>query len=198
MFKKLLATEFARFGTLSEVQLDQLESHYISLTQWNQRLNLTRIRELSDSIRFHYCESLFLGQFLPSSCRSIVDIGSGGGFPGIPVAILRPECEVTLVESHQRKAVFLREASRELRNVRVAAQRAEELRAHFDWLISRAVSPSDILQLDIARSIALLLGEEDASKLDGDTIPIPWGDHRVLFHVKRERQPISDVPRGTS
>ena len=123
MFKQLLAAEFAPYATLSELQLDQLESHYMSLTRWNERLNLTRIRTLEESVRFHYCESLFLARFLPDGAHRIVDIGSGGGFPGIPVAIFRPDCEVTLVESHQRKAVFLREASRELSPSRFQALR---------------------------------------------------------------------------
>jgi 16S rRNA (guanine527-N7)-methyltransferase len=185
MFKELLAMGFAPYGALSELQLAQLESHYISLSHWNARLNLTRIRDLEESVRFHYCESLFLARFLPPGPHRIIDIGSGGGFPGIPVAIFRPDCEVTLVESHQRKAVFLREASRELKKVAVTAKRAEDISDGFDWLISRAVAPSEVLRLDLAKNIALLIGEEDATQLTGSSEPIPWGTRRVLFHVKR-------------
>ncbi len=186
MFRKLLAAEFAPYGELSEIQLTQLEEHYTALGKWNQRLNLTRIQSLTDSIQFHYCESLFLGRFLPQGSLRIVDVGSGGGFPGIPVAILRPECEVTLVESHQRKSVFLREAARQLKNVKVLAQRAEDVESTYDWLISRAVAPLDILKLRLAGSMALLIGEDDASKLSGAIAPIPWGNRRVLFHVERQ------------
>jgi 16S rRNA (guanine527-N7)-methyltransferase len=189
MFRKLLAAEFEPYCPLSDIQLDQLEKHYSCLMKWNERLNLTRIRSLAESVQFHYCESLFLGRFLPTGFHRIVDIGSGGGFPGIPVAIFRPECEVTLVESHQRKSVFLREASRELPNIRVIAKRAEEVEESFDWVISRAVAPSEVLQLDSARSFALLLGAEDASRLGGESEPIPWGDRRVLFHVKHHSKP---------
>ena len=170
---------------LTEGQLNQLDSHYNSLTRWNERLNLTRIRSLSEAVRLHYCESLFLGRFLPRGPLRIVDVGSGGGFPGIPVAILRPESEITLLESHQRKAVFLREASRELKNVRVEAKRAGDVSDHFDWMISRAVAPVDILKFNLAPSVALLIGAGDAVSLEGVTEPIPWGDRRVLFHVKR-------------
>jgi 16S rRNA (guanine527-N7)-methyltransferase len=188
MFKKLLAAEFAPYATLSSQQLDQLESHYNSLVRWNERLNLTRIVDLAESVQFHYCESLFLARYLPLGPLRIVDVGSGAGFPGIPVAILRSECEVTLVESHQRKSVFLREASRNLSNIRVAAKRAEDVGASFDWLISRAVAPADILQLNLAPSLALLLGGEDAAKLVGSSQVIPWGNHRVLFHVERHTE----------
>ena len=184
MFRELLATEFRPYGTLSEVQLNQLENHYSALTRWNERLNLTRIRDLGDCVRFHYCESLFLAQFLPAGTHRIIDIGSGGGFPGIPVAIFRPDCEVTLVESHQRKAVFLREVARDLKNLRVISRRAEDVHEHFDWLISRAVAPADVLRLNISDEVALLIGEEDAIKLKGEGFAVPWGNQRVLFHVE--------------
>lgn len=194
MFRDLLAREFAPFGRLSEVQLDQLQAHYALLGRWNARLNLTRILSEEDSVRFHYCESLFLGRFLPAGQLRIVDVGSGAGFPGLPVAILRPECHVTLVESHQRKSVFLREASRDLRNVSVIAARAEEVADHFDWTISRAVSPAEVRKLRLSDRLALLMGEEDASRLGrGSVVALPWGSHRVLFHV----EPEIEVPRGT-
>jgi 16S rRNA (guanine527-N7)-methyltransferase len=184
MFKELLAAEFRPYAVLSELQLQQLEEHFSSLNRWNARLNLTRIRDLEDSVRFHYCESLFLARSLPAGPLRIVDIGSGAGFPGFPVAVLRPESEVTLVESHQRKSVFLRDSARHLKNVRVLAKRAEDIHDTFDWLISRAVSPSDILTLNLSNKVALLIGEEDAGALDGSAQRIPWGNRRVLFHVK--------------
>jgi len=184
MFKELLAREFAPYCVLSDLQLGQLENHYQLLTRWNERLNLTRITDVSQSVQFHYCESLFLARFLPPGRQRIVDVGSGGGFPGIPVAIFRPDCEVVLVEAHLRKSVFLREASRELKNVRVVPKRGEEVDERFDWMISRAVAPSEVLRLGSAKSVALLIGEGDAAKLDGATEPIPWGNRRVMFHVE--------------
>ena len=103
-------------------------------------MNLTTvIRTLEEAIERHYCESLFLAAQLAGrrSC-GVADVGSGAGFPGFPVAVLRPDCSVTLIESHQRKAVFLREASRGLPNVRVLANRAEDVTRQFDRVISRA------------------------------------------------------------
>jgi 16S rRNA (guanine527-N7)-methyltransferase len=137
-FSELLASEFSPYGRLQGEQLDRLERHYSLLTQWNKRLNLTRIVNLSDAVRLHYCESLLLGQHLPPGQLRVVDVGSGAGFPGIPAAILRPDCHFDLVESHRRKAVFLVEASRELPNARVLAQRAENCAPEYDWMISRA------------------------------------------------------------
>src|SRR5438067_1421660 len=113
-FKELLSGEFAPFGSLTEQQLSLLEHHYSLLLRWNETINLTRISDLPNSVRYHYCESLYLARSLPPRPLTIVDIGSGAGFPGIPVAVYRPDCSVDLVESHGRKAVFLKEAVREL------------------------------------------------------------------------------------
>jgi 16S rRNA (guanine527-N7)-methyltransferase len=175
-FRALLVAEFAPYGQFSEQQLDLLEQHYDLMSRWNRKLNLTRINDLRETVQFHYCESLFLARSLPPHALRIVDVGSGAGFPGIPVAIFRPDCSIDLVESHQRKAVFLREASRDLPNVRVIAKRAEELPKEYDWAISRAVSPEDVLKLHLAPCASILgaTGEK-----------LPWGDGRYLFHVKQ-------------
>ena len=184
MFRDLLAREFAPYGSLTPNQLERLEAHFNRLTQWNARLNLTRIESVEEAVRMHYCESLLVGTRLPPGPLRIVDVGSGAGFPGIPVAILRPESTVTLVESHQRKGVFLSEASRELKNVNVVTDRAENLKDEYDWLISRAVSPDDVLKLRLANNLAVLVGS-DALPTSKARELIPWGTNRFLvFHVK--------------
>jgi 16S rRNA (guanine527-N7)-methyltransferase len=184
MFRELLVREFAPYGSLTVEQIDSLEAHYELLTQWNARLNLTRIESVEDAVRLHYCESLFVGTKLPAGPLRIVDVGSGAGFPGIPIAVLRPECAVTLVESHQRKGVFLREATRNLKNVAIVTDRAENLKPDFDWMVSRAVSPKDVLKLKLAKNLALLVGSEEVPGFDR-RVPIPWGTGRYLvFHVK--------------
>jgi 16S rRNA (guanine(527)-N(7))-methyltransferase RsmG len=184
MFRELLAREFAPYGSLTGDQLDLLEAHYSLLVHWNTRLNLTRIDSPEEAVRLHYCESLFVGTRLPVGPLRIVDVGSGAGFPGIPIAILRPECSVTLAESHKRKGVFLREASRNLTNVMVVTERAENLRSEYDWLVSRAVSSAEIVKLKLANHLALLVGSESVLEFKTRD-PIPWGHDRYLvFHVK--------------
>jgi 16S rRNA (guanine(527)-N(7))-methyltransferase RsmG len=191
-FRDLLAYEFDRAPRLcglpessayklSSQQLDLLEAHYNLMLRWNQRLNLTRIVGVEEAVRLHYVESLFLGVLLPTGAFSIADVGSGPGFPGIPLAVLRPECTVTLIESHQRKAVFLREASRGLKNVAILAQRAQDVKQNFDWTVSRAVSPEEVIGLSLSDHLALLIGQEDAARLDPSwkITPLPWGDARV-------------------
>ena len=135
-----------------------LKKHFRLLELWNRKLNLTRI---TDAER-NYGEALFLGRHLPAGALRICDIGSGAGFPGFPIAILRPDCEVTLIESHQRKAVFLMEVSRGHGNIRVLAKRAEDVGERFDWAVSRGVSAADLARVlaRLAPNVALLSGAE--------------------------------------
>lgn len=137
-----------------------------------------------EAVQFHYCESLFLAQWLPKGKLRIADVGSGAGFPGIPVAVARPECMVDLIESHQRKAAFLREASRELPNVKVISGRAEECSNDYDWLISRGVRADEVLKLKLAANLGLLVGADDGDGLQA--LKTPWGEGRILaFHVEQ-------------
>ena len=169
----------------------ELEAHYQLLKKWNQVLNLTSVDRYEDAVERHYGESLFLGKHLPTGALQIVDIGSGAGFPGIPVAVLRPDCIVTLIESHQRKAVFLREATRSISNVRILAKRAEAVEGQFDWAISRAVSYDALAKhlRRLAPRAALLTGSEEPPPKLGftwqDPLPVPGGMQRFL-RVSRE------------
>ena len=116
---------------LSPLQISQLAAHFALLQQWNRRINLTGLREATEIVERHFGESLFTGLRIPESARSLVDVGSGGGFPGLPIAVLRPRLDVTLVESVAKKAAFLREVSRDLDNVQVYHGRFETLQKSF-------------------------------------------------------------------
>jgi 16S rRNA (guanine(527)-N(7))-methyltransferase RsmG len=178
-FRSLLAAEFAPYQVLSEAQLDTLESHYALLCKWNKKINLCRIRDLREAVELHYCESLYLGRFLPPGPLRIADVGSGAGFPGFPVAVLRGDCEVDLIESDQRKAAFLREVGHRLPNLRVVAGRAEDCTTHYDWVVSRAVRTQIVRSLCMAPNLALLSSKPSPIK-------IPWGEKRYIqtFHVE--------------
>lgn len=185
-FSELLQNKLAGVASLSDAVRAKLFEHYELLQRWNRVLNLTSIDSLDEAVERHYCESIFLAVHLPSVPIRIADIGSGGGFPGIPVAVLRPDCEVTLIESHQRKAVFLKEGTRSLGNVRVLATRAQQIEGSFDHAISRAVSYEDLAPaLDsLAKAADLLTGAADPPDELGfdwrDPITLPWGKQRFL------------------
>ena len=193
MFADVLRERLAGVVELSPGQVEALEAHYQLLLRWNRVLNLTSIKRMEEAVERHYCESLFLGTHLPQGRLRIADIGSGAGFPGFPVAVLRPDCSVTLIESHQRKAVFLREASRSQTNVRVLAQRAEDVDEQFDWAISRAVSYEDLASFlkKLAPSVDLLTGGEAPPDGIGfvwqTPIIMPWGEQRFLRMGHREQ-----------
>jgi 16S rRNA (guanine(527)-N(7))-methyltransferase RsmG len=165
----------------------ELERHYELLCRWNKVLNLTRVDSREEAIERHYGESLFLADRLTRG--TVADVGSGAGFPGFVVAVARPDCQVTLIESHQRKAVFLREASRSVPNIRILTKRAEEIQEVHDWLVSRAVSYSDLTKCrSLGRRLALLTGSEEPPPSWGLTWTVealPGGRNRFL-RVSRE------------
>ena len=192
VFRDLLRERLSGVAEVTDAQAEALESHYNLLVRWNRTLNLTAIRDLPEAVERHYCESLFLAARLPAGALRIADVGSGAGFPGLPVAIYRPDCVVTLIESHQRKAVFLKEAARGLANVRVLARRAEEVDEEFDLCVSRAVSYRDLMpSLQGLAPAAVLLGgiEEPPAELGfawQPPVPLPWGSQRYLRMGRRD------------
>jgi 16S rRNA (guanine527-N7)-methyltransferase len=114
---------------------------YLSLIlRWNQRVNLTAIRDAEGILTRHFAESIACARALPAGIGTLLDFGSGAGLPGIPIAICRPEIAVTLAESQGKKAAFLNEAVRELGlAAKVFGGRAETLVAEFDCVTLRAV-----------------------------------------------------------
>jgi len=177
-FEVLLVRHLDGRVTLRDDQIGGLDRHYQLLVKWNRVLNLTSIRDTEEAVVRHYCECLFFASLLPEEGR-VLDLGSGAGFPGVPVAILRPEMRVTLLESHQRKAVFLKEATRDLENVEVVPKRAEDISSTWDLVVSRAVDPKEVLRQGprLAPRVGMLVGGADSLLFDGRT-KLPWGDDR--------------------
>lgn len=130
--------------SLDEQQVLQIQQYTRLLLTWNEKVNLTAIREPLEILYRHFCESMYGARFLPvENCR-LADVGSGAGFPGIPLKIVRPDLQVFLVESNLKKATFLAEVLRDLRltDIRVLVSRFEELGeevAPLDFVCSRAL-----------------------------------------------------------
>src|SRR6266436_2468732 len=125
-------------------QVLQIQQYIKILLTWNEKVNLTAIRDPLEILYRHFCESMFGSTLLPvENCR-LADVGSGGGFPGIPLKIIRPDLQIFLVESNVKKATFLAEVVRELglMDARVLVSRYEELGedvAPLDVVCSRAL-----------------------------------------------------------
>ena len=125
---------------LKDEAADRLAIYVSLILRWNARVNLTAVRDEEGIVSRHIIESIIVSRNLPETVRALLDFGSGAGLPGIPIAICRPEIEVTLAESQNKKAAFLAEAVRVLGlRAKVHAGRAEELRPGFDCVTLRAV-----------------------------------------------------------
>jgi 16S rRNA (guanine527-N7)-methyltransferase len=155
----------------------QLKSYLDLLLRWNARINLTAVREPEQIVIRHFGESLFAGQVLlgerndaERSC-TLTDVGSGAGFPGIPIKLFAPELELTLIESQNKKATFLREVIRTLALDRadVSCGRAEQWGRTADLVTLRAVEQFELALPVAAHLVApsgrlcLLIGARQVS-----------------------------------
>jgi len=133
---------------------EQFAAYLALLQKWNAKTNLTAIRDEESILSRHFLESILCAAAIPAGVHTLLDFGSGAGFPGIPIALMRPEIAVTLAESQNKKAAFLREAVRTLRlNTKVHSARAEQLTQKFDCVTLRAV---DNMAAAIPAAIALI------------------------------------------
>jgi 16S rRNA (guanine527-N7)-methyltransferase len=133
---------------MEQIQQHELLGRYVDLLlEANQQMNLTRIVDRDEAMQRHIADALTLLPFLPSGPHRLADVGSGGGVPGIPLAIVRPDAQVVLIESTRKKAAFLREVVQQLQlqSVQVDDRRAEAVarddgRESFDVVVVRAVA----------------------------------------------------------
>lgn len=129
---------------LTDQQIVYIHEYMRLLLQWNEKLNLTAIRDPLEILHRHFCESMFAATAVPVEIGRLADIGSGPGFPGLPLKILRPELQVFLVESNIKKGTFLAEVIRhlDLAGATVLIGRYEEMGeelAPLDYVCSRAL-----------------------------------------------------------
>src|ERR1700736_5154686 len=143
------------------------------LLKWNRSISLTSVTDVEQILQFHFGESLFALSMLPVEKSRLADVGSGAGFPGVPLAMASPRLTVTLIESNAKKYAFLNEVIRELKlpNVTALHSRMEEIKApgqDLDIVTVRALGKfEDLLQwtqkeLAPDGRIVLWLGNEDA------------------------------------
>lgn len=191
----------AGLAPLSPELSDRFEAYLALILRWNARLNLTSIRDEHGILERHFVECIACAQAIPADVRTLLDFGSGAGFPGIPIALCRSEISVTLAESQGKKAAFLQEAARALGlRFQIHSSRAETLTAPFDCVTLRAVDKMDqaiptaaalirpggwlapmTTKADLAR-IQQLAGPE----FDWHSFPpLPGSEHRIVALGRR-------------
>lgn len=167
--------------TLSEGQLEAFECYSQELLSWNQRVNLTRITEPKEVVVKHFLDSLSIYLVLQtlSSSLTLIDVGSGAGFPGLPLKIVLPELRLTLLEAVGKKMAFLQHLVKELSltNVTFLTVRAEEAgqmpsqREQYDVAVARAVASLPILAeytlplIKVGGSVILQKGQHPAEEI---------------------------------
>jgi len=190
-------SEFKLTATRQQVQ--QIQQYMAILLAWNDKVNLTAIRDPREILYRHFCESMYGVVAGPvENCR-LADVGSGAGFPGLPLKILRPDLQVFLIESNIKKATFLAEVIRELglTDTRVLVNRYEELGeevAPLDIVCSRAFGEfesflswvgSESVQ---AKEVILWIGARDLEEIQRvpgwtwrEPISVPQSLRRLLL-----------------
>jgi 16S rRNA (guanine527-N7)-methyltransferase len=201
---EVIAMELRPYGATASARLcDQIRIYVDLLLRWNQRTSLTTVTDPEGIVRFHFGESLLAVTAVPIRHGRLADVGSGAGFPAVPIRMVSEDLNVILIESNQKKATFLSEIVRELQlaNVDVRRSRMEEIdfsRDTVDFVTARAIGIDDEF-LDWSRmalnpdgSVVLWLGEESAREVSrdaswkwADSIRIPQSERRVVLHGLR-------------
>lgn len=198
---------------LAPAQLQALQAYVALLMRWNARTNLTAVRGEENIVLRHIGESLFTANHLlpnASTSISVIDVGSGAGFPGLPLKVYAPGIDLTLIESQNKKVTFLREAVRGLHldRVRVFAGRAETFESkadlvtmraveHFETVVTIAASlvrPQSYGSTDKRGRLALMIGQGQVEKAESllsafmwsEPVAIPLSAARVLLVGQRE------------
>ncbi len=179
-------------------QVLQIQQYIKILLTWNEKVNLTAIRDPLEILYRHFCESMYAAEAIPLKNGRLADAGSGGGFPGLPLKIIRPDLQVFLVECNIKKVTFLAEVIRELglKGAQVLARRYEELGeevAPLDYVCSRALGEFPAFlewagaEQIAAKQVILWIGARDLpeiQKIGGwqwDPIEVPHSLRRLLL-----------------
>jgi 16S rRNA (guanine527-N7)-methyltransferase len=163
------------FPELSAVQIEQYEALFPLYKEWNEKINVVSRKDFDNLYERHVLHALGIVKFMRFKDHTqILDLGTGGGFPGIPLAIFYPECHFHLIDSINKKLQVVRAVVNELglKNVQVTHTRMEEHKETHDFVVSRAVMPLS----DLARLTRQNISKESNNALPNGLICLKGGD----------------------
>lgn len=184
---------------ISRELAEKIRAYISLLLKWNRTISLTAIIDPIEILRFHFGESFFAASAVNFDQSRLADVGSGAGFPGMPLAMAIPTLNVTLIESNAKKCAFLAEAVRELEvsNIRVFRGRMEDYprdSERFDYIAARALGHHEELltwarmRLSASGQVVLWIGDEGSQDLSLDSnwnwnerVIIPGSERRFLL-----------------
>jgi 16S rRNA (guanine527-N7)-methyltransferase len=187
----------------SDLLCGQIRTYIDLLLRWNQKTSLTTVTDPMEILRFHFGESLFAVGSVPIRHGRLADVGSGAGFPAVPIRMVSEGLSAILIESNQKKATFLSEVLRELdlNNVEVRRSRMDDVRLaedKVDFVTARALGiDDDFLEWSLGAvnsngSVVLWLGSSDAIGISqkagwkwSGPLRIPQSDRRVILRGSR-------------
>ena len=163
---------------VTEEQVQQIQQYTALLLKWNEAVNLTAIRDPLEILYRHFCECMFAASVVALDSGRLADVGSGGGFPGLPLQILHPKLEVFLIESNVKKATFLAEVVRDLglTGARVLVSRYEEL--------GEELTPLDIVCCRAVGEFALFLNWAASARVNAQKVLL-WVGGRDVEEIQR-------------
>lgn len=186
---------FVAKTNVSRETLARLESYAETLRKWNRAINLVAPSSLNALWTRHFLDSAQLLDFAPTAAKTWIDIGSGAGFPGLVIAIMRPNFDVTLVESDRRKCVFLRETARATgTDLTVLESRIEDVEQTADIVSARALAPVSKL---LEWSYSLRAPGGVALFLKGENVENELTEANHLWHTEFEQHRSRTDPRGS-
>ena len=176
---------FKYFKDLTDSQKTLFESLTGLYTDWNAKINVISRKDMEFFVEHHVLHSLAIAKFIKFTPETkIIDVGTGGGFPGIPLAILFPEVEFTLIDSIGKKIKVVNAVieSLELKNVKAMQSRSESLKGKYDFIVSRAVAPIP----DFVKQTRHLINAKQQNAISNGILYLKGGDlHHEIMPFKK-------------
>ncbi len=186
---ELIEKYFTKLSERQRQQLDALEGLY---REWNEKINVISRKDIDNLYLHHVLHSMAIGRFVnfrPGT--EVLDFGTGGGFPGIPLAILFPECQFTLIDGTGKKIRVAQEVCQAigLSNCKPEHRRGEEERGHYEFVVSRAVMPLP----DLVKIVRKNISRTQRNALPNGIICLKGGDVQSEIQPFRKIAEVSEV-----